>query len=54
MTKDEEQKKPGPESERLVIEEDPKEALDRLLRKEPKPKAVEEDEALESPKRGDA
>ena len=33
MPKDEEQKKPGPDAQRLVIEEDPEEALRKLLRR---------------------
>ncbi len=31
-----EKKKPGPDPERLVIEDDPQEALDKLLKKEEK------------------
>ena len=33
MSKDAEQKKPGPDAQRLVIEEDPEEALRKLLRR---------------------
>ncbi len=43
MSSDEDRKKPGPDPERLVIEEDPKQALNRLLGKEPnvpEPQAV--------------
>lgn len=45
--KDETEKKPGPDPETLNIEEDPGEALDRLLGfdpKKPKPKGDRDDE----------
>ncbi len=33
MAKDHESKKPGPDAEKLVIDDDPEEALRKLLRK---------------------
>ena len=44
MTEDKKQQKPGPKPDRLVIEEDPGEALDKLIgkkapQKEPEPEA---------------
>ena len=38
MDSDEDRKKPGPDPERLVIEEDPEKALDKLLKKPEQPK----------------
>lgn len=45
MSKEESKKKPGPDPERLIIDEDPAEALRRLLRVPPTPpKPAEDDE----------
>ena len=45
MKKDDEKRsKPGPKEESLVIDEDPEEALDRLLRKPRKPPEPDDDQ----------